>query len=372
MPKSLIKKTSDKAIKQIVILGLGRIGATIAHNLSNCADYQVTGADINKAVVDKYQGDFKTQLIEDNNFDDILKGQHAVVSALSFNENPAVAQAALRQGCSYFDLTEDIECTNHIKDIASKAKSGQIFMPQCGLAPGFVGILAFGFCGLFEKLDTLKLRVGALPEFPSNQMMYNLTWSTEGLVNEYANSCEAIKNHNLTELEPLEGREILSISGVEYEAFNTSGGLANLCHSLKGLVRELTYKTIRYPGHCELMRFLFRDLRLGEVGKRRNMLMEILDSSVAKTEQDMVLVSVVATGWLDKILMQKSRNFLIKHSHEKSAIQLSTAAGLCTVLDLFMSGELNGHGFVEQESVDIDVFLNNRFAKPYRDSELSG
>ncbi len=370
MPESVIKKMDNKAIKKIVVLGLGRIGATIAHNLSNCADYQVTAADINKTVVDKCNKYFNSQLITDNKFDDILKGQHAVVSALSFNENPMVAQAALRQGCSYFDLTEDIECTRKIKEIASKAKADQIFMPQCGLAPGFVGILAFGFCHEFEILDTLKLRVGALPEFPSNQMMYNLTWSTEGLVNEYANSCESIKNHELTELEPLEGREILSISGIEYEAFNTSGGLANLCYSLKGKIRELTYKTIRYPGHCELMRFLFRDLRLGEMGKRRNMLMEILDSSVAKTEQDIVLVSVVATGWLDKILMQKSRNFLIKNSHGKSAIQLSTAAGLCTVLDLFMSGELKGHGFVEQESIDIKTFLNNRFAKLYKDSEL--
>ena len=357
--------------KRILVLGLGRIGGAIAQLLNGDSRYKVIGADINAQAVQSYADQFQTIQITNNDFSTLLKGQDAVLSALGFNENPQVAQAALENGCSYFDLTEDVNCTKTIKKIAEQATNGQIFMPQCGLAPGFIGILAYSFRKYFDRLDSLKLRVGALPEFPSNRMMYNLTWSTEGLVNEYANPCEASKNHKISLLEPLDGRELFSVSGVEYEAFNTSGGLANLCHSLKGQIRELTYKTIRYPGHCDLMRFLFHDLRLGEVGKRRNMLMEILESSVATTAQDLVLISVVATGYVDSNLQQRSRTFLLRHSKQQSAIQISTSCAAVATLDLILNASKEQQGFVEQETLDIELFLNNEFAKPYRDAELS-
>ncbi len=357
--------------KKIIVLGLGRIGGAIAQLLNESSRYEVTGADISQMALDRFKGEFPTQLIKDNDFLTILNGQDAVVSALTFNENPLVAKAALQAGCSYFDLTEDVQCTNAIKEIAKQAKGNQVFMPQCGLAPGFIGILAYSFNQYFDELDALKLRVGALPEYPSNQMMYNLTWSTEGLVNEYANPCEAIKNHQQCQIEPLEGREVLSVSGVEYEAFNTSGGIANLCESLKGKVRDLTYKTIRYPGHCELMRFLFRDLRLGEVGKRREMLMEILDSSVAMTSQDQVLISVVATGWQQGKFQQRSRTFLLRHTKLQSAIQISTSSAVLATMDLILQDSKPRNGFVEQEVIDIGDFLNNEFAKPYKNAELS-
>ncbi|MFT5674519.1 MAG: saccharopine dehydrogenase-like NADP-dependent oxidoreductase [Paraglaciecola sp.] len=361
--------------QRIVVLGLGRIGGAIVQLLSQHNNdqhkYQVTGADSDPQVVQRYAKQFNTLLINNHDYASILADQDAVISALSFNDNPYVAQAALESGCSYFDLTEDVRCTTAIKKIALNAAPRQVFMPQCGLAPGFIGILAYSFRKYFNKLDSLKLRVGALPEYPSNQMMYNLTWSTEGLVNEYANPCEAIKDHAIAQIEPLEGLEQFSISGVEYEAFNTSGGLANLCNTLNGQVRELTYKTVRYPGHCKLMRFLFHDLRLGEEGKRRNMLMEILESAVATTRQDFVLVSVVATGYVEQKLQQRSRTFLLRHTAKQSAIQIATSSAVVTTLDLILHDNKNRSGFVEQEVLDIETFLNNEFAKPYRDAELS-
>lgn len=356
--------------KNVVVLGLGRIGGAIGCLLNDSNNYQVLGVDSNPKMVNEFSAYFNTQLIESKNFSDLLKNKDAVISALSFNDNPQVAQAALDNGCSYFDLSEDVQSALSIKEIAKNATANQVFMPQCGLAPGFIGILGYSFRRQFEKLDTLKLRVGALPEFPANQMMYNLTWNTEGLVNEYANPCEVIKNHAISQSEPLEGRELLSISGVEYEAFNTSGGLANLCHALKGQVRELTYKTIRYPGHCELMRFLFRDLRLGEVGKRRNMLMDILDSSVAMTSQDLVLISAVGTGWQGTQLHQRSRTFLLRHSRQLSAIQIATSSAAVTSMDIILQSNEPRRGFIEQEDLDLNHFITNEFAKPYRDAEL--
>lgn len=354
----------------VVILGMGRIGGYITHLLHQSGRYDVLGVDVNKEALTPYENQFPTQLLEQQNYSQVLTGRRAVISASGYSDNPAIAKYALQEGSSYFDLTEDVRCTKEIKAIASSARKPQVFVPQCGLAPGFVGIVANSLADEFEQLDTLKLRVGALPEFPANQMMYNLTWSTEGLVNEYANPCEAIKHYELTKIEPLEGLETFSISGVEYEAFNTSGGLGSLCQELAGKVRELTYKTVRYPGHCRLMKFLFHDLRLGESGTRRDMLLEILNSSIAVTKQDFVLVSVVATGFKNNILEQHTKTFLIKHDPDNSAIQIATASGLCTVLDLVMTGQITGRGFLGQEAIPLDLFLANEFAEPYRNAEL--
>ena len=100
------------------------------------------------------------------------------------------------------------------------------------------------------------MRVGALPQFPTNALRYNLTWSTDGLINEYCNFCEVIHDGRRLEVLPLEGLEHFSLDGVRYEAFNTSGGLGTLCETLAGRVRTLNYKTVRYNGHRELMQFL--------------------------------------------------------------------------------------------------------------------
>ena len=358
------------AKKTVTVVGLGRIGSSIARKLQNSGRYDVIAVDANPKVAQRCSREFNAYHAQHTELKPYLEKSQAVLSAVTFNENPVIAQTALETGCSYFDLTEDVACTKSIKSLAKDAKAGQVFMPQCGLAPGFVGILAYDFIHQFDELDSLQLRVGALPAFGANQMMYNLTWSTEGLINEYANPCEAIKNNELTYVEPLEGKEHFSLAGVEYEAFNTSGGLGTLCHTLKGKVRDLTYKTIRYPGHCELMRFLFRDLRLGEAGKRREMLTEILESAIAVTKQDRIVLAVVAQGRKNGVLEQRSRTFIVPHSPEESAIQIATAAGSLSALDLVLMGKLNVTGFVGQEQVNLSDFLQNEFAAPYREAEV--
>ena len=192
-----------------------------------------------------------------------------MISALSYLNNPARRPSRAGSRRSYFDLTEDIETTRRVREIAqSRPASGQIFMPQCGLAPGFVSIVAHHLTESFESLDTVHMRVGALPQFPSNALKYNLTWSTDGLINEYCNPCEAIHDGQRMNVLPLEGIEHFSLDGVRYEAFNTSGGLGTLCDTLEGRVRELNYKTIRYQGHRDLMAFLINELRLEPASRR--------------------------------------------------------------------------------------------------------
>src|SRR5690606_12924779 len=107
------------------------------------------------------------------------------VSALPFFLNVPVARAAREAGLHYFDLTEDVETTRQVMQIAAGARTA--FMPQCGLAPGFVSIAAYDLARRFDSVETVRMRVGALPQFPTNALNYNLTWSTDGLINEYCN-----------------------------------------------------------------------------------------------------------------------------------------------------------------------------------------
>jgi saccharopine dehydrogenase-like NADP-dependent oxidoreductase len=358
-------------MKKVLLLGAGKIGRTIASLLKGAGDYDLLAADAEPAALArlKKQTDIPTKTVDAANRQELaalLQGREAVVSALSFRFNPVVAEAALAAGASYFDLTEDVETTRRVRLIAASAKPGQIFMPQCGLAPGFVSIAAWHLTSNFETLETVQMRVGALPQFPTNDLKYNLTWSTDGLINEYCNPCDAIHEGEQQEVLALEGHEQFSLDGVRYEAFNTSGGLGSLCETLAGRVRELNYKTIRYPGHRDLAAFLLVDLRLKD---RRDLLKEILERAVPVTFQDVVIVFCTVAGQRRGQFVQISdvRKLYPRTIEGEvwSAIQLSTASAACATLDLHFAGKLPTSGFVRQEQIELDDFLANRYGKYY-------
>jgi len=240
-------------------------------------------------------------------------------------------------------------------------------MPQCGLAPGFVSIVAQHLASGFDSLRDVHMRVGALPIYPSNSLQYNLTWSTDGLINEYCNRCEAIIDGERVETQPLEEVDHFSLDGIDYEAFNTSGGLGTLCETLQGKVQNLNYKTVRYPGHRDIVKTLIRDLRLGS---RRALLKDVLETALPITYQDVVLVFVTVSGMKLGLLTQETYAKKIYgqtvDGKRLSAIQLTTASGLCVILDLLMEGVLPQRGMVKQEEIDLNVFLANRFGKYYQ------
>ncbi|MFQ5760666.1 MAG: saccharopine dehydrogenase family protein, partial [Acidiferrobacterales bacterium] len=246
----------------ILLLGAGKIGAAIIELLCASGDYELAVADRSQALLDAVGRDDIERVTADLGDGAALRrlmaGRDAVISALPYYLNTAIAEAARECGLHYFDLTEDVETTRNVRRIAADAETA--FVPQCGLAPGFVSIVAHDVANRFEELDTVRMRVGALPRFPTNALNYNLTWSTDGLINEYCNPCEAIHEGRRVDVLALQGSEEFSLDGVRYEAFNTSGGLGTLCDTLDGKVRELNYKTVRYPGHCNLMKMLVNDL----------------------------------------------------------------------------------------------------------------
>jgi len=362
-------------MKDVVVIGAGKIGATVAGLLAATGDYQVTLADRSPEALGYFARHERIRLVAADVEDsaklvDLLNGQFAVLNAAPFHLTTVIAEAARAARTHYLDLTEDVASMRRVRELAADAAAA--FIPQCGLAPGFISIVAFDMAKRFEVLDSVKLRVGALPQYPSNALNYNLTWSTDGVINEYCEPCEAIVNGVRREVPALEEREEFSLDGVTYEAFNTSGGLGTLCDTLEGKVRTLNYRTIRYPGHAAIMRALLNDLRLRD---RRDVLKNILEHAVPTTLQDVVIIFVTVSGRNHGQLVQETyANKIYSRDVDGrtlSAIQITTAAAISTVLDLVANGQLPASGFIRQEDIPLKVFLANRFGKVYARPETS-
>jgi saccharopine dehydrogenase-like NADP-dependent oxidoreductase len=371
--RNLFPEKNLMADRKVLVLGAGKIGGAIVDLLHATGDYKITLADTDKAFLTQAAGDRATpkqiDVADRKALLGAMQGQQAVISALPFFLNPGVAEACAEAGVHYFDLTEDVETTRAVRKVAAGSKVA--FVPQCGLAPGFISIVGHHLAKKFDSLRQVHMRVGALPQFPANALKYNLTWSTDGLINEYCNPCEAIHDSRAVELMPLEGLEHFSLDGIDYECFNTSGGLGTLVETLNGKVESLNYKTVRYPGHCAVMKMLLEDLRLRD---RRHLLKDIMEQSLPITHQDVVLIFVTATGMREGRLTQESyaKKIYAKEipqgksgGHLMSAIQITTAAGICAMVDLMFDGHLPQSGFVRQEMCALEPFLANRFGKHY-------
>ena len=356
-------------MKQIVVVGAGKIGSMIAELLGGSGDYAVTVVDRSQQQLDRLETTVATtkvaaDITHGDALQKILKDKFAVLSAAPYHATRLIAEAAKAAGAHYLDLTEDVASTRVVKQLAAGSRTA--FIPQCGLAPGFITIVASDLASRFDELQDVRMRVGALPKFPSNALNYNLTWSTDGVINEYCEPCEAIVNGQLRETQPLEELEEFSLDGILYEAFNTSGGLGTLCETLAGKVRNLNYRTIRYPGHAAIMKALLNDLRLRD---RRDLLKDILENSVPITLQDVVIVFVTVSGMRGGQLVQETYANKIYAAplggRVRSAIQITTAGGICAVLDLLSAGHLPQSGLIKQEEIRLQAFLANRFGRVY-------
>lgn len=356
-------------MRKVAVIGAGKIGATVIDLLSSAGGYELLAIDQSEAALTALnplsRAETRAMAISDpQTLAEALKGCFAVVNCSPFHMTTTVAEAASRAGTHYLDLTEDVASSRVVRELAARGES--TFIPQCGLAPGFITIAAWDLARRFDELHEVRLRVGALPRYPSNALNYNLTWSTDGVINEYCEPCEAIVNGRLRETPPLEECEEFALDGVTYEAFNTSGGLGTLCQTLEGKVRTLNYKTIRYPGHAAIMKTLLHDLNLRN---RRPVLKDILENALPATQQDVVIIFVTVSGLKNGRLMQETyvnKVYAQMVGGElKTAIQITTAAGICAALDMLADGRLPQRGFVRQEDIPLADFLANRFGRYY-------
>ena len=355
----------------ILVLGSGRIGTLIAHQLASTKDYTVIIADQQH----HNSGDLPYQLETFDACDQTalvacIKTHtvQAIVSCLPYHCNQIVASMAKEHHLHYFDLTEDVSTTTHIKKIAHKATTA--FVPQCGVAPGFVNIVAHDMMKNFTHIESAILSVGALPQHSNHPLRYALTWSTEGLVNEYINPCLAIESGELTTVPALTGLQALTINGTQYEIFNTSGGIGSLVESYSGQIDNLHYKTLRYPGHCQDMRFLLEDLGLAN---NRPLMTELLEHTLPHTADDIVTVFIHiigdhSTGPAEQYYTHQYYPSRVAEQHW-TAIQMTTASAMTAIVDTVLSRPEHYKGFIKQEDFALSDILNNRFGCYYQPSE---
>jgi saccharopine dehydrogenase-like NADP-dependent oxidoreductase len=346
----------------IAVLGLGKVGHLAAELLAG-AGFTVTGIDARPV-----HADFATRSVDLTDASAIraaLQGQQAVLSCLPYHLNIAVSTIAHDLGLHYFDLTEDVPTTRHIRELAKTSQG--LMAPQCGLAPGFVGIVGAHLAEQFEDVRSIKLRVGALPQNPTGLLGYAFNWSPEGVVNEYLNDCEVIEEGVLKTVSAMEWTETIYIDGMQLEAFTTSGGLGTMCETYADRIANLDYKTMRYPGHVALMNFFFHELLMRE---NRAEAGRILTNAKPPVDADVVYVHVAAEGRTADQL--RRREFVRAYypidiaGKQRTAIAWTTSASVVAVIEMVRAGALPQQGFLKQEAIPLEPFLATQTGNYYQ------
>ncbi len=347
-----------ETMETVAVLGLGKVGLLAARLLAD-AGFDVIGYDVHPPTPSDGQELFEmaiTDVADRSALGRALSDTDAVLSCLPYSLNRQVADVAHDLGIHYFDLTEDVPTTQHIRTLAET--SSGVMAPQCGLAPGFVGIVAAAQAESFERCRSIRMRVGALPEHPTGLLAYAFNWSPEGVVNEYLNDCEVIEEGVHKWVSPMEWKENIYVGGTRLEAFTTSGGLGTMCETYLGRVENLDYKTMRYPGHVDLMNFFFHELLMRE---RRELAGEILTHAKPPVDEDAVYLHVSSEGWIEGRLkrLEYVRKFrpIDVAGRRSTAIAWTTAASVSAVVEMVRAGTLPNRGFIKQEHIPVWDFL---------------
>jgi lysine 6-dehydrogenase len=352
------------------VIGAGMMGSAAAYDLATSHPHdEVVLADINlqratqagKAI----PGNVTPLRLDVNNTKDLIKalqGSNAAISAVSYAVNYQISKAALQAGVHLCDLggNNDVVGKQLTLDAEGKEK-GITIVPNSGLAPGLINILAMQGSKEFDKLDSIHLRVGGLPQHPRPPLMYQVVFSVEGLINEYVEKATVIRDGALMLIEPMSDLEDISFPQPfgTLEAFSTSGGLSTLTQFLEGKVRNLDYKTIRYRGHCDKFKTLL-DLGFatsepmmvgGSVKTNREFFADLLRKKLDYGDADVVLARATITG--RKAEAEKTLVYeFIDYYDEKSkmtAMMRTTAFPTSIIAQMLAKGTITARGVMPPE-----------------------
>ncbi|MGY5859985.1 MAG: saccharopine dehydrogenase C-terminal domain-containing protein [Candidatus Thorarchaeota archaeon] len=301
---------------KVLVMGSGLMGRGAAHDLVKqdsveqviCADIDLSCAEAlakevgPKAVAEKVDAKNRTQLVK------VFSKVDSVISAVSYTVNLLHTEVAIETGTHMCDLGGGWTVVEQQIAMSDQAKdAGITVVPDCGVAPGMVSVLARHGIEYLDRVDSVKIRVGGLQQEPRPPLNYALIFSVEGLINEYVEPCEAIRDGKLVIEDPLVGFEEITFPEPfgKLEAFNTSGGTSTLVHTYLGKVNELDYKTIRYPGHGHKMWCI---MKLGLMGseeidvdgnkiKPRRVLEKLLENNLPPSGKDATLIRTTVEGW---------------------------------------------------------------------------
>ena len=299
----------------------------------------------------------------------VFKQGDIILDCLPGSQAPRIAKIAKDFHLHYANLTEYVAETEEIMALAKEADTG--FILQTGIAPGYIDVLANHlfqqFCINFNvnTADTLEFKVGALTKNAVAPHYYGFTWSPIGVATEYIKNAITIRNFSKTELPSLSERNTIIINGVTYEADLTSGGAADLPDALAGKVRDLDYKTLRYPGHYEWIQN-----QIASISKSENIIIElqkIMEKEIPLFEEDQIVLFAAVEGKDIKGILRRREitNCILPiriGKHKIRAIQATTAAPLVQSAQLLLEGNLKG--LILQSQIDPQSFLNGNFIIP--------
>jgi saccharopine dehydrogenase-like NADP-dependent oxidoreductase len=313
---------------------------------------------------------------DSEDFEELLRETDVLLDCLPGALAPAMATLCLKHGLHYVNLTEYVQETQEIIDMAEDAETG--FILQTGLAPGYVNNLAMHLVDTFtqrygvEKLERLSMRVGALTQFCESPHYYGFTWSTIGVATEYIRESEAVREHEIVTIPSLSEPEIIILNGKRYEADLTSGGAADLPIVLKDQIRHIDYKTIRYPGHFDWVKtWLQGDTSPAEKIAR---LEAYMIQQIPHVEDDVIVIYATVTGYDQQgnlRSMQHAQHIypLIIGGITLRAIQTCTAAPMVECARLLLTGEYKG--IITQSQIDPVAILDGTIVRQAYQSDIS-
>jgi len=362
-------------VSRVVVLGSGIVGGAAAWDLAR-RGHEVVVADADAATaagVAAEVGAVHHQAADAGRPEELgplLAGASVLVAAVPFRFNTALARAAIAAGCHYLDFggNPTIVAEQLLLDDDAR-RAGVAVVPDCGLAPGLVNVLALDCLRALGPgpVERLAMRVGALPAHPRGALGYQLSFSPAGLINEYAEPCEVLRNGHYTTVEPLTEIEPVDWPGIgTLEAFHTAGGSSSLPRRLEGEVKELDYKTLRYPGHAAAFRAMAEiglfGLEARTVGSAsvapRELLVDLLAANLPPPADDLVLVRVWAEAVRDGGHRTAGIEITDRSDGRFSALARTTAFPAGALAHMLASGAVDDPGARTMEAaIGADLLL---------------
>lgn len=365
---------------KVLVLGAGRMGHGAVFDLIRNSPHvsQVTVADYDLKKAEEISEKVDPSRVIPHHVDvsnmsdvsDLMRSHDAAISCVNYWYNIELTRAAIETNTHFCDLGGNNYIVDEQLALDEDAKrAGVSVIPDCGLAPGMVSILAMHGAKRFDSVDEIHIRVGGLPQKPEPPLDYQLVFSVEGLINEYIEVARVIHDGRICEVESMTQLESLSFDGFpQLEAFQTSGGTSTLPDTFLGKVRELDYKTIRYAGHCERFKTMI-DLGLcsskemevgGSTITPRKVFAELLQRSLPADGPDYVLVRVDVAGSAGG--KKSSLRFDIVDKMDEatglSAMMRTTAFPASIIAQMMVNEEVSRRGAMPQElAIDSDKFV---------------
>jgi len=365
---------------KILVLGAGRMGHgavfDLIHNSRDVNEVTVADFDLKKAELVAEQVDVSRVVpkhVDASNHSDIrqlMKGHDSAISCVNYWYNVELSKAAIESETNFCDLGGNNYVVDEQLALDDAAKSAGInIIPDCGLAPGMVSILAMHGAKRFDAIEEIHIRVGGLPQNPKPPLNYQLVFSVEGLINEYIEKARVIRQGKIATVDSMTEIENLSFDRFPpLEAFQTSGGTSTLPETFLGKVRELDYKTIRYAGHCEKFKTMI-DLGLCSSEEMivdfqkvipRKVFGELLTKHLPADEPDYVLVRLEFVGTKNGA-KKRLRYDIVDRFDPKtgmSAMMRTTAFPASIIAQMMARGEVSQRGATPQEiAIDSETFI---------------